>query len=321
MNVLHPGHIGRLERGTTPQSNALVPVIQNDELVTLTIDQVATGANVVDGPGSSTNNAFVRWDGLTGLLTKNSISTLDDLGNAVFSGSITSSGGSITGGTSGTVGVFDAYAPTAARGRLRLTAVNNAGDTITTIVNAAQADTRTYTVPDAGLDTSFVMDVNISDYEKFLGISDVINLSAGTWTITRVAQGDYVSRKTAADETAIIALDITEPIRVAASKGLSLVGLNYIFRNTTEALDAHTITLDRIEYSDSEAVSVNPITLSGSLGTATDADPQIDNISVTSPAFNNKNDSKYVLEITVNAAATSVYDFIGAVLTFTRNDF
>jgi hypothetical protein len=39
------------------------------------------GTGDVTGPGSSTNNAIVRWSGITGTGIKNSITDLDDLGN------------------------------------------------------------------------------------------------------------------------------------------------------------------------------------------------------------------------------------------------
>jgi hypothetical protein len=60
-------------------------------------------------------------------------------------------------GTSGTIGAFNVFPTTAAKGSLRLLAADSAGDTVTTITNASQAGARTYTVPDAGASASFVM--------------------------------------------------------------------------------------------------------------------------------------------------------------------
>lgn len=164
------------------------------------------------------------------------------------------------------------------------------------------------------------LSVDLTDFVKFIGINDVLDFSAGTWATTRVAQGDYVSRKTAADDTTVIGIDITEILRTTASKGLKIASFDVIFRNITADLDAHSVTLDRIEYADSVAVSINSIALTGTLAVGQDADPQIDNVIINTPAFNVTDDSKYVMEITVNAAATSVYDFIGVMLKFTRND-
>lgn len=164
------------------------------------------------------------------------------------------------------------------------------------------------------------LSADLTDFVKFIGINDVLDFSAGTWTTTRIARGDYVSRKTAADDTTVIGIDITEILRTTASKGLKIASFDVIFRNITADLDAHSITLDRIEYVDSVAVGINSIALTGALAVGQDADPQIDNITIDTPAFNITDDSKYVMEITVNAAATSVYDFIGVMLKFTRND-
>lgn len=159
-----------------------------------------------------------------------------------------------------------------------------------------------------------------TDYLKFLGLKDVLNYSVGTWTTTRVARGDYVKRKTATDEAAIIAIDITEELRSTASKGFKLVSFDVIFRNITASLDAHSVTLDKLTYTDSATVTTTSVSITGTLGTTTDADPQIDNVVIDVPAFNVTDDSKYVMELTVDAAATSVYDFIGVLLKYTRDD-
>ena len=210
-------------------------------------------------------------------------------------------------------------------GGIAISATASAGNTLTTITNASQAAARTYTIPDAGASAEFVMNTDLTDYQKFMGLNDIIGgpvygPSVGTWTTTRVARGDYVTQKTATDETAIIPIDITEAIRTTTSKGLKLVSFDVIFRNITEALDAHTVTLDKMAYSDSSAVSTTSVSLTGSLATGVDNDPQVSNITIDTAAFNTTADSKYVMEITVNAAATSVYDFIGVMLKFTRND-
>ena len=488
MARLRESDIARQDAGASASATARIPAVQDGQLVTLTPNQIATGASAVDGPGSSTDNAFMRWNGTTGLLAQNSTSTLDDSGNAVFAGDITASGGDIDAGASGTAGSIDIFPSTSARGKIAITAADSTGDTITTITNASQAAARTYTipdaganasfvmtagtqtlsgtttittlnttnldagasgtagsvdvfpstaargkitisaadstgdttttitnasqaaartytipdaganasfvmtagtqtltgtttiatlnttnldvgasgtagtidifptdastgkleftkdpntgdttttinvleqaaarkydVPDAGVDTNFVMDANVTGYQKFLGVGDLThNTNDVNWSVARSAQGNIFYQKSSADETSILVFDVTEDIRTASSKGLQLTGFNYIFRNQTAALDAHTVTLDRVEYTDSAAISINSIGLTGSLGTGTDTDPQIDGITVTTPAFNNTSNSKYVLEVTVNAGLSSAYDFMGIVLTFTRNDF
>lgn len=189
-------------------------------------------------------------------------------------------------------------------------------DNIFNISGTSIVDGQTFTAEEFKLGLSGFF----TDHQKFLGIQDILMESAGTWTVTRIVQGDYVLRKTAADDTTIIGIDITEVIRTTVGVGLRIDAIDYIFRNIDADLNIHGITLDRIEYADSIAVSVNNITLTGSLGVGQNADPQIDTLTVNSAAFNNTGNSKYVLEITVDAAATSIYDFIGVMLKFTKTD-
>jgi hypothetical protein len=60
-------------------------------------------------------------------------------------------------GSSGVAGTVDIFPTTAAKGKTQFTATDNTGDTTTTVTTAAQATTRTYTIPDAGANASFVM--------------------------------------------------------------------------------------------------------------------------------------------------------------------
>lgn len=60
-------------------------------------------------------------------------------------------------GSSGAAGTVDIFPSTASKGKLALTAADSAGDTTTTIVNASQATTRTYTIPDALASCNFLM--------------------------------------------------------------------------------------------------------------------------------------------------------------------
>jgi len=82
----------------------------------------------------------------------------------------------VTNATSGTVAVSDAgtaivlqvgeddiagsinlFPASASSGKLSIVSADNDGDTVTTITNASQAGARTYTIPDAGADASFLM--------------------------------------------------------------------------------------------------------------------------------------------------------------------
>lgn len=52
---------------------------------------------------------------------------------------------------------LDIHPPTTAKGTLRITAADSAGDTVTTITMASQAAARTYTIPDAGASATFML--------------------------------------------------------------------------------------------------------------------------------------------------------------------
>lgn len=60
-------------------------------------------------------------------------------------------------GRSGVPGIVEIWPSTASKGTLVFAAADNAGSTDTTIINASQAGSRTYTIPDAGASASFVM--------------------------------------------------------------------------------------------------------------------------------------------------------------------
>lgn len=159
----------------------------------------------------------------------------------------------------------------------------------------------------------------ITDNQKMVGVNEVILQTAGTWTKTRIAQGDYSLRHTAAANTSILGIDVTEAIRTGASKGLKLASIDVIHKIGTAALLAHTATLQSVNYANNIANSVTNVPLTGSLGTATQSNPYVDNLAVTTPAFLNTTDSKYLFELTVQADTTSAYDFYGLCLKFTKS--
>lgn len=253
----------------------------------------------------------------------------------------------IDAGASGTAGSVDVFPSTASKGKTTITATDNSGNTTTTINTAAQAGSRTLTVPDGGQSTaSFMLTEGAqtvngaqtfsstvavtgaltsgtakTDFQKFLGCSeaDFIN-TVGTWTRTRVAQSDYVLRHTTADDTSVLGFEISPIIRTTASKGFRLDSIDVIYKITVGALDAHTATLDLVNYANNAARTVTSVPLTGSLSTATQANEYATNLTVTTPAFDVTADSKYVFELTVNNSASSVYDFIGLVLKYSRND-
>jgi hypothetical protein len=71
-------------------------------------------------------------------------------GGAIFAGNVQA-------GLSGTAGKFISFPPGAGLGTLQFAAANSAGNFNTIITNASQAGNRTYTVPDAGASSNFLM--------------------------------------------------------------------------------------------------------------------------------------------------------------------
>lgn len=192
----------------------------------------------------------------------------------------------------------------------------------TTIAVTDPTADRTITLPDNTGTVALTND--ITDFQQFVGLPEIINISAGTWTTTRIARANYVKRHTAAANTSIIGLDITPVIRTTASKGFKLTSMDFIYSIATDVLVAHTVTLDLVSYANGAAVTTAAIALTGSLSTATNANPYVTNIVPQAPpgaVFDTTADSKYVLEVTVQTNATTDYDFYGVMLRFTRNDF
>lgn len=159
------------------------------------------------------------------------------------------------------------------------------------------------------------------DFTMFIGYNEILVEPTGTWTKTRVAQGDYTYRKATTDETAILATDITAALQTATAKGFKLNSFDIIYSVRTDALDtAATLTLDRIEYADTTSVSVNSIAVTGVPESGFQATPFVTNIVVDSPIFNVTDDSKYVVEATFDCGTTTGLDWYGIMLKFTKTE-
>lgn len=302
-----------------------LPAVVGIDAFTWDADPSAGGVSF--SGGASTANAIPVFSNTSGdIKAATTASTFGQnlaiTGSLTASTSITATGGPITSGSSGDAGTFISFPATAANGTLILSALNAGGAFDTTLRNSVMGQSSVLSFPDPGAATANVLldtgAVNIIAWQEFLGINNVLTFGTGTWTTTRIAQGNYVSRHTAADETSIIAIDVTPMIRTAASKGFRLDTFDYIYSIGTLALDAHSLTLDRIAYANNVAVSVTSITGTYTLSTATQANPYVTACTVTTPAFDITADSKYVIEITVNNSATSAFDFYGVVLKFSQ---
>lgn len=320
--VTTTGYLNGLVRGNTPLSDADMALVTTKTSPNAASIQV--GWLEVSKSGENWSLVPPAAPGSVVLPTiANHIATYTNtLGTLSEDAATAINGGNIQAGLSGTAGYLASFPATAARGSLRLVAANNTGDTVTQITNAAMGQATVLTVPDpAAATANFLLDAgtaNILAMQQFVGINSVLSFGTGTWTTTRIAEGNYVKRHTAAAETSIIGIDITPIIRTTASKGFRLDSFDVIYSIGTLAMNAHTLTLDRIAYANNVAVSVTSIPLTGSLSTATQANPYLTNIVVTTPAFDVTADSKYVIEVTANNAATTAYDFYGIMLRFSQ---
>ncbi len=302
-----------------------LPQFLGIDAITFNADPSAGGVSF-SGPASTANALAVFSDTAGNLKAASTTTTLGQplnvTGAFTASGAIASTAGNITSGSSGDAGTFISFPATASNGTLILAASNAGAAFDTTISNGTTGQSQVISIPDSGASTAnLLLDTgaaNIIAWQEFLGINNVLTFGTGTWTTTRVAQGNYVSRHTATDETSIIAIDITPMIRATAAKGFRLDTFDYIYSIGTLALDAHSLTLDRIAYANNVAVSVTSIAGTYTLSTATQANPYVTTCSVTTPAFDVTADSKYVIEITVNNSATSAFDFYGIMLKFSQ---
>ncbi len=284
------------------------------------LSETSVGVVTFSGPASTANALVVFSDTAGDIKAASTTTTLSQA--LVVAGALTSTAGNITSGSSGDAGTFISFPATAANGTLIVSALDAGGAFNTTLRNSAMGQSSVLSFPDPGAATANVLldtgAANIIAEQQFVGISNVLTFGTGTWTVTRIAQGNYVSRHTATDETSIIAVDVTPIIRAAAAKGFRLDSFDYIYSIGTLAMDAHSLTLDRIAYANNVAVSVTSITGTYTLSTATQANPYVTNCTVTTPAFDVTADSKYVIEITANNSATSAYDFYGVMLRFSQ---
>lgn len=283
---------------------------------------------IPDGGQSASSFLITDSAGTQTIATGSLALTLGNL--TVAAGNIAATLGSISAGTNlvagntASAGSVTSFSGTGSAEFLRLAAIDNAGGNFsTTISNASSVgQSQVISIPDAGAATAnFLLDTgsaNILSMQEFVSINEVLSFGTGTWTTTRIAQGNYVKRHTPGDETSIIGIDITPMIRTAASKGFRLDSFDVIYAIAANALDAHSVTLDRIAYANNVAVSVTSIAITATLATATQANPYLTNATINTPAFDNTTDSKYVIEVTVNNAAASEYDFYGIMLRFSQ---
>jgi hypothetical protein len=161
----------------------------------------------------------------------------------------------------------------------------------------------------------------ISDNQRFIGLENILKESTGTWTQTRIAQGDYGLVLTPGAVSPVIGIDITDAIRTSANKGFELTSIDVIHKIGVANLTSQTLTLQTVNYANNVANAITniPVGTSGACSTAIQTNPYVDNLAVATPAYNNLAASKIVAELTIVNPGTSTYTFYGLNLHFTKS--
>lgn len=105
-------------------------------------------------------------------------------------------GGNIQAGLSGTAGYVASFPSAASKGSLRMTAVANTGDTVTTISNAAMGQASTIIIPDPGVATAYTANYSINTSGTLLSAviwKDILvlasDLAAAAQFVVQVSNG------------------------------------------------------------------------------------------------------------------------------------
>ena len=153
-----------------------------------------SGTGDVVGPASSTDNAIARYDSTTGKLLQNSAVTIDDSGNIVTAGSITSGSGS---GAAGYIELGQGTAPTA-------------GTTSVKLYGNSAITSYIMRVPSAA-GTGFILGTNtagnvVQTFVGFTGTGDVVR-TTGAQTAGRCveidASGNHIAASGACGGTGV----------------------------------------------------------------------------------------------------------------------
>ena len=157
--------------------------------------------------------------------------------------------------------------PTTATGQLEIKATASAGNTVTTITNASQAAGRTYTIPDAGANASFLMTSGAQTITK--AAADVaLTIDADTTDSTV----DIIDIDLGVNSSSVNAIDISADVKTALSAG-EIVNSIKIDSNSlaadadTSAITGVDVTLSAVATSRADLKGVN-VTLDGTMDTA-----------------------------------------------------
>lgn len=129
---------------------------------TLITENIRVGATASGQAGTDISSAEIAvLDGVTaGTVTLSKAVVVDANKDITAFRNVT--GVNYDAGASGTAGTVDVFPTTASKGKIAIAAADSAGDTTTTITNASQSGSRTYTIPDGGASASFVLSTGTS---------------------------------------------------------------------------------------------------------------------------------------------------------------
>jgi hypothetical protein len=150
----------------------------------------------------------------------------------------------------------------------------------------------------------------------------VITPTVGTWAMT-VASNVWTLNKNAADDTSVLLIPIHLPQNSVALKGSKLASVDLWYSVGTAACDAVDAVLQKITLpaNGGSAPSVSTVTTSYDTGHDTAAERYAVavhklTLTITTPPWMD-DDEIYYVELTVNAAATSVVKLFAARANFT----
>jgi len=161
------------------------------------------------------------------------------------------------------------------------------------------------------------------DYQQTIGIPQIIGISGGsTWTVSRAALGQWSYNKTAATDNSILGFDITPIMRTTSNKGYELTSFNVFWTLTGANLNSHSASLTQVTAgSGTYTTTAIVLTGSGTLSSATGTGIIEGSCPLTTPAYLNSNNSKYIIELSINAPSGSSYSFFGITLNFNYSAF
>ena len=151
---------------------------------------------------------------------------------------------------------------------------------------------------------------------------EVAQFSAGTWT-DAVASNVWSKQKAAADEAAVAKIPIKIPQNSVAQKGAYLRSIDIWFNVTVAALDSLAATIYKATLPADGAAYAAPSSQAFSYDAGHDtAAERIDvdehkmTLTLTTPFWLDEDDEVYV-ELAVDGALTSVFDYYGARANYT----